>query len=69
MAQAPLNPRVLKQTLKEAIAEALHEQRDLLHEVFAEVLEDAGMTKAIESGRKTPLVPRDEALGGAARKR
>ena len=69
MAEAPLNQRALKQTLKEALAETLHEQRELLHEVFTEVLEDAGLTKAIQNGRKTPLVTREEALGASRRKR
>ena len=40
MAMTAPSGRALKQALKEALVETLHEQRDLLHEVFAEVLED-----------------------------
>lgn len=69
MAQVSLSQRALKQALKEALAEALSEQRELLHEVFAEVLEDMGLAQAIQAGRKTPLVERDEVLRGARGKR
>ena len=60
MAQAPVNQRALKQAMKEALAEALSEQRELLYEVFAEVLEDVGLSKAVQAGRKTPPISRDE---------
>ena len=47
MAQAdPIND-VMKQALKEALTETLHEQRQLLHEDFAEVLEDFDLAEAI----------------------
>jgi hypothetical protein len=48
-----------KETLKAAIAETLHEQRGLLHDVFAEVLEDFAMAEAIREGKETNTVPRD----------
>ena len=44
--------------MKEAVAEALNEQRDLLREVFTEVLEDLALVEAIEEGRQTELVDR-----------
>ena len=50
----------MKQALKEALAETLHEQRGLLHEVFAEVLEDFALTEAIREGRQTERVDRAE---------
>ena len=53
----------LKQTLKEALIETLQEQRELLHEVFADVLEDFALAEAIREGRKTKAVSRDEVLG------
>ena len=50
----------LKQALKEALAETLHEQRDFLHDIFAEVLEDLALAEAIREGRQTEEVSRDE---------
>jgi hypothetical protein len=52
-----------KKVLKEALAETLHEQRDLLQEVFAEVLEDFALAEAIREGRNTKLVTREEVFG------
>jgi len=48
--------------MKEALAETLHEQREFLHEVFAEVLEDFALAEAIREGRETKFVERDEVL-------
>lgn len=52
----------LKQAMKEALAETLHEEREFLHEVFAEVLEDFALAEAIREGRETKVVQRDEVL-------
>ena len=60
MAQVDPKNEELKQALKEAITETLHEQRELLHEVFAEVLEDFALAEAIREGRQTEHVERDE---------
>jgi hypothetical protein len=60
MVQTNLNERQLKQALKEAFVEMLQEQRGLLHEVFAEVLEDFALVEAIRVGQKTKKVTRDE---------
>ena len=60
MAQTNLNGPALKRALKEALAETLQEQRDLLHDVFTEVLEDFALTKAIREGQKTKSATRDE---------
>ncbi len=46
MAQADSNNEAIKRTLKEALADALHEQCELLHQVFAEVLGDSLKGKA-----------------------
>ena len=40
MTRVDPNNEAMKQALKEALARTLHEQRELLHEIFAEVLED-----------------------------
>ena len=50
----------MKQALKEALTETLHEQRELLHEVFAEALEDFALAEATREGRWTERVERDE---------
>jgi hypothetical protein len=50
----------MKQALKEALTETLHEQRQLLHEVFAEVLEDFALVEVIRERRQTGRVDRDE---------
>jgi hypothetical protein len=60
MTQADPKNEAMKQALKEALAETLHEQRGLLHEVFAEVLEDFAFAEAIREGRQTERVERDE---------
>ena len=69
MALTDPNSEEMKRVLKEALAETLHEQRELLHEVFAEVLEDFALTEAIREGRQTDRVDRDkvfDALEGRA---
>ena len=60
MVQSTFNTPELKQILKEALTETLHEQRGLLHEVFAEVLEDFGLAEAIREGQQTDRVDRSE---------
>ena len=60
--QVQSNQETLKQAMKEAIAETLHEEREFLHEVFAEVLEDFALAEAIREGRETKVVERDEVL-------
>lgn len=60
MARTDPNSEAMKQALKEALAETLHEQRELLHEIFAEVLEDFTFAEAIREGRQTERVERGE---------
>jgi len=60
MARTNLNDVTLKQALKQAVAEALQEQRELLHEVFADVLEDFALAEAIHQGRQTKPATRAE---------
>ncbi|MBK1640826.1 hypothetical protein CKO12_02815 [Chromatium okenii] len=50
----------LKQLLKEVLTETLNEQRELLYEVFTDVLEDVGLAKAIREGQQTEQVDRGE---------
>lgn len=60
MAQAELSEAVLKKLLKEAFTEILQEQRHLLHEVFAEVLEDIALAEAIREGQQTEKAARED---------
>jgi DNA gyrase/topoisomerase IV subunit B len=60
MARIDPNSEAIKRALKEALAETLYEQRDLLHEIFAEVLEDFALAEAIREGRQTERVERGE---------
>ena len=50
----------LKEVFKQAFAELLQERRDLLYDVFAEVLEDIGLANAIKEGENTEIVDRDQ---------
>ncbi len=49
----------LKEVFKQAFAESLQERRDLLYDVFAEVLEDIGLAKAIKEEEDAEIVDRD----------
>lgn len=50
----------LKEVFKQAIAELLQERRDLLYDVFIEVLEDIALANAIKEGEETEIVPRKQ---------
>ena len=63
MASVDLSPEAWKQATKDALAEALVEQRELFQEMIAEAIEDAGFAEAIREGRQTELVPREEVFG------
>lgn len=59
---------VLHQQIKQAVAEALREQREVLQEIFLEVVEDVGLREAIRQGREGEEVERErifELLEGA----
>jgi hypothetical protein len=60
MAQSTLNDPDFKQALKEAFVAAIQEQRELLHEVFADVLEDFALAEAIREGKRTKPATRAE---------
>jgi acetyl-CoA acetyltransferase len=60
MTQTGLSEGALKKLFKEALTETLQEQRELLHDVFAEVLEDIALGEAIREGQQTEKVAREE---------
>ena len=47
MAQTELNESTLKKLFKEALTETFQEQRELLHQLFAEAMEDVALEEAI----------------------
>ena len=59
MAQTTIPPDMLKQAMKEALAETFAEQRDLFREVVAEALEDFALAEAIEEGQQSEKVSRE----------
>ncbi len=50
----------LKEVFKQAFAELLQERRDLLYDVFTEVLEDIALANAIKEGEETEIVSRKQ---------
>jgi len=62
MADVSLEDPRLKELFKEAVLEALQERKDLLYDVFAEVIEDLALSKAIREGELTESVTREEVL-------
>jgi hypothetical protein len=52
----------LKDMLKAAVVEALHENRDLVKDIVEEAMEDIAFTRAIDEGLRSESVPREEVL-------
>jgi hypothetical protein len=52
----------LKRVVKEAIKEVMAENSELLKDLLAEVLEDAALLQRMEEGRQTELVSRDQVM-------
>jgi hypothetical protein len=52
----------LKQAIKEAITEAMRENRDIVKEIFIEVLENMALLQHMEEGRQSEFVGRDEIM-------
>ena len=58
--EAIIDEKRLKELLKTAVAEVFEERRDLITEAVHEAMEDLAMARAIQEGKTTPLVPRDQ---------
>ncbi|MBI2304123.1 MAG: hypothetical protein HYU86_05190 [Chloroflexi bacterium] len=58
--EALINTNQLKELLKAALVEVLEEQRDLIHDIVEEAMEDVALARAIEAGKSTENVSRDE---------
>ncbi|MGA9994332.1 MAG: hypothetical protein WBP93_02905 [Pyrinomonadaceae bacterium] len=57
---ATIDEAKLKDILKSALSEALEEHRDLVREIIEEAMEDIALARAIEEGRSSERVSRDE---------
>ncbi len=60
MAQVSLDEARVKELFKQAILELFQEQRDLLYDVFVEVLEDLALVNAIKEGETGDTASRAE---------
>ena len=60
MSSVSLSEVQIKELFKQAFLELLQERRDLLYDLFAEVIEDFALVNAIEEGESTELVSRAE---------
>lgn len=60
MSSITIDDQTLRTLLKEALIEVLQERPTLLGDVLAEVVEDIGLSAAIEEGQRTTLVSKDE---------
>ncbi len=69
MSQIRVDTRQLKALVKEAVAEALKQHREVVYDAVAEALEDLAMVHAIREGDRGDYVSREEIfsiLEGAA---
>jgi hypothetical protein len=62
MSQLPVDDEKLKGLIKTALTEVLEERKDLLRNLIEETLEDVGLVRAIEEGRRSQEVERREVL-------
>jgi hypothetical protein len=51
-----------KELVKAALIDALEERRDLVKDIFVEVIEDLALGRAIAEGLTTDPIPRNEIL-------
>ena len=58
--QALIDEGKIKQLMKEAIAEALQEQKGILHDLVVEAVEDIALSNAIREGASLPQVSKKE---------
>jgi spore coat polysaccharide biosynthesis protein SpsF (cytidylyltransferase family) len=60
MLSVTLDERQIKDLFKQAVLELFQERRDLLYDLFAEVIEDLALANAIKEGESTETVSRAE---------
>ena len=60
MPYTTLDETQMKELFKQAFVELLQEQKDLLYELVAEIIEDFALLRAIREGEDTETVRREE---------
>ena len=60
--QSLIDEGKIKQLMKEALVEALQEQKGALHDLVVEVIEDIAMINAIRQGESSETVSKKEIL-------
>ena len=60
MTEISLDEGRIKELMKQAMLELLKERRDLIYDVFIEVIEDLSLVNAIKEGESTESVTREE---------
>jgi len=60
MTEISLDEGRIKELMKQAMLELLKERRDLIYDVFTEVIEDLSLGNAIKEGESTESVTREE---------
>jgi len=62
MSSVTLDEKQIKDLFKQAVLELFQERRDLLYDLFAEVIEDFALANEIKEGESTETVSRAEVL-------
>lgn len=62
MSQLIVQEEQIKNLVKEAILELVGEQREVLYDALAEVIEDLALARAIQEGKSTETASRAEVL-------
>ena len=62
MSQLIVQEEQIKNLVKEAILELVREQREVLYDALAEVIEDLALAQAIKEGESTEAASRAEVL-------
>lgn len=62
MATTTIDDVKLKKVLKSALFEAIDERREVFRDLFAEVIEDVALVRAIQEGESTKAVPKDHVM-------
>ena len=52
----------LKELMKEAVLDALKDQKEVLYDILAEVMEDIALAQAIKEGEDTETVGKEKIL-------
>ena len=60
MSDLNLDERQIKDLFKQAVLEVFQERRDLLYDLFAEVIKDVALANSIREGASTETVSRAE---------